>query len=352
MAERDRPAVRVDPRVVVGDAVVVEERQHLHRERLVELEQSDVLNGQSGRAQRLPGRRDRADAHHLGFDAGEAVADQRHLGRQPQLGRDVGAGDQAGGRAVVEAGRVAGGDPPVRPERRLQPGQRLDRGARPRRLVPGRQPPAVLGRPRRHRHQVRLHLAVRVRLGELLLRGRGERVGPLSGQGREPVVQVFRGAAHDHGRGVDQLVRDQPRVGVDALAHRVVAHVLDPAGDRHVVRAERDAGGDRGDRGHRAGAHPVDREARHARRQAGQDGRVAADGQALVAGLGGGRDRDLVDPLRRQPGVAPQQLADHGDDHVVGSGLRVHPLGPALPNGVRAPSTNTTSLSERVMPPL
>ena len=44
--------------------------------------------------------------------------------------------------------------------------------------------------------------------------------------------------------------------------------------------------------------------------QPGQDRRGAADGQALVAGLGGGGDGDLVDPLRRQLGVAAQQLAD------------------------------------------
>src|ERR1700722_11160865 len=34
VAERDRAAPRVHPRVVVGDLEVVEEREHLHRERL------------------------------------------------------------------------------------------------------------------------------------------------------------------------------------------------------------------------------------------------------------------------------------------------------------------------------
>ena len=56
----------------------------------------------------------------------------------------------------------------------------------------------------------------------------------------------------------------------------------------------------------------------------------AAEGQALVADLGGGRDRDLVDALGRQLGMAAQQLADHRDDQVVGAGLGVHALRPGL----------------------
>src|SRR5215475_9596263 len=38
VADRDGAAPRVDPWVVVGDAEVVEEREHLHGERLVQLE--------------------------------------------------------------------------------------------------------------------------------------------------------------------------------------------------------------------------------------------------------------------------------------------------------------------------
>ena len=69
-------------------------------------------------------------------------------------------------------------------------------------------------------------------------------VGPLLGDAGQPVVQVLRGRAHHQRRRVDQLLGEDARVGVDALAHRVAAHVLDAAGDRHVVGAERDAAGD------------------------------------------------------------------------------------------------------------
>ena len=52
----------------------------------------------------------------------------------------------------------------------------------------------------------------------------------------------------------------------------------------------------------------------------------AAEGQALVADLRRRRDRDLVDPLLGQLGVAAEQLADALDDEVVGAGLGVHAL--------------------------
>ena len=81
-------------------------------------------------------------------------------------------------------------------------------------------------------HEVRLDLAVGVRLGGLLLAGDGVRVGALLGDVREPVVQVLGGHAHDQGGRVDELLGHEARVRVDALAHRVAAHVLDTAGDR------------------------------------------------------------------------------------------------------------------------
>ena len=65
----------------------------------------------------------------------------------------------------------------------------------------------------------------------------------------------------------------------------------------------------------------------HRTRQPGQQGGGAPDGQALVADLGGGGDGDLVDPLGRQLGMAPQQLPDAVDDQVVGAGLGVHRAG-------------------------
>jgi hypothetical protein len=52
----------------------------------------------------------------------------------------------------------------------------------------------------------------------------------------------------------------------------------------------------------------------------------AAEGQALVADLGGRGDGDLLDPLRGSSGLRSQQLTDALDDEVVGAGLGVDAL--------------------------
>ena len=89
MAGGDRAAVLIHARVVVGDPVVVEEGEHLDGERLVELEEADVLDRQAGERERLLGRGDRADPHDLGLDADEAIADEPHSHGQVELGGQV-----------------------------------------------------------------------------------------------------------------------------------------------------------------------------------------------------------------------------------------------------------------------
>ena len=77
--------------------------------------------------------------------------------------------------------------------------------------------------------------------------------------------------------------------------------------------------------------------------QAGEDRGRAPEREALVAGLGGGRDRDVVDAVLRHVRIAFEQSDDRLDDEVVGSRVPVHALFTGSPNGVRTPSTNTTS---------
>ena len=132
-------------------------------------------------------------------------------------------------------------------------------------------------------------------------------------------MQVLGGRAHRHRRRVDEPLGDEARVEVDVLAHRVVAHVLDAAGEHDVGGAHRDLAGAGGDRRERAGAHAVDREARHRLREPGEQRDVAAERQALVADLRGRGEDDVADPLGRDVRVAAQQLADDLDAHVVGA---------------------------------
>ena len=274
----------------------------------------------------LLGGRDRADAHDLGFDAGEGVADQAHLDRQAQFLGGVGGGQQRGRGAVVEAGGVAGRDPAVGAERGLERGEVLHRGARARRLVHGVHGPALARLHRRDGHQVRLDLVLGVGGRQLVLGSYGVGVRAVLGDGGEAVVQVLGGVAHVQGGRVHDPFGHKTRVGVRAGAHRVVAHVLHAAGDDDVVGAEADAARRRGHGRHGAGAHPVDGEAGHGPGQSGQQGGGAADGQPLVAGLGRRCDGYFVDPLGGQGRVAPHQFPDALDHEVVGAGSRVYAL--------------------------
>ena len=92
-----------------------------------------------------------------------------------------------------------------------------------------------------------------------------------------------------------------------------------PPASGDVDGAERDLAGGRGDRGERAGAHAVDREAGHGLGDAGEERDVAAERQPLVADLGRRGEDDVADPLRRDLRVSPQQLAHGLDAHVVGA---------------------------------
>src|SRR5207247_3852801 len=117
--------------------------------------------------------------------------------------------------------------------------------------------------------------------GRAVLRAHRKGVRVVPGEARESVVQVLGGGAHRDGRRIDETLGDEPRVEIDIVAHRVVAHVLDAACENDVRRAHCDLAGAGGDGGERAGAHAVDREARDGRRQAGEGRYVATERKAL-----------------------------------------------------------------------
>ncbi len=158
-------------------------------------------------------------------------------------------------------------------------------------------------------------------------------------------MEVLGGLAHDGGALVDQPLGDEARVEVDVLAHRVVAHVLDPAGDREIAGAHRDLARRRGHRGERAGAHAVDREAGHRLGQPREQPHVAPERQALVADLRRRRHDDVADPLRRGLRVAAEELAHGLDRHVVGTSLPEQAAGPRLAEG-RADPVDVDDLSQ------
>ena len=134
-------------------------------------------------------------------------------------------------------------------------------------------------------------------------------------------MEVLGRLPHHGGALVDQPLADEPRVEVDLLAHRVMAHVLDAADDDEVGRSHRDLAGARRRRRQRAGAHAVDGEARHGVRQPREQRHVAAERQALVADLRGRGEDHVADALGGNGRIAAQQLADGLDRHVVGARL-------------------------------
>ena len=111
--------------------------QHDRGERLVDLEQVDVVDGQAGLGQHLLGGRDRTGEHHHRVDAGEGEGVEPGPRAEAELVGLLLAHDQHGGGAVGDLRGVAGGDLAVGLERRLQVGERLDGGAGADALVGG-----------------------------------------------------------------------------------------------------------------------------------------------------------------------------------------------------------------------
>ena len=316
MAAGDRAAVRVQPLVLGRDAHAVAPAQHLHGERLVQLEEADVVDAEAGPLEHGLRRRDGAEPHQLRLDARVGEAGEPHLRLEAELLDRPLRGEDAGRRSVRQPGGVAGGDAAARTEGRRKAREALHRRVRPEELVAVGHLPAFV-REDGHRDDRLAHDPVLPRCGCALLRADGEGVRVLLRQLREAVVQILGRRAHRHGGGVDEPLGDEARVEVDVLAHRVVAHVLDPAGQDDVGGAEADLAGAGRHRGERACAHAVDREARDGVRDAGEQRDVPSHRQSLVADLRGRGEDDVADPFRRELRVPAQHFAHDLDRHVV-----------------------------------
>ena len=108
VADRDRAAVDVER--VVRDAELVAAVEHLHRERLVQLPEVDVVDLQAVALQQPRHREDRADAHLVGLAAGDGEAAEDAERLEAALLGELAVHDDAGRGAVGELARIAGGD--------------------------------------------------------------------------------------------------------------------------------------------------------------------------------------------------------------------------------------------------
>jgi hypothetical protein len=289
VAERDRAAGYVHlGQVGAGLALP---GQHDRGERLVDLDQVDVVHGQAGFVQGVGGGGDRGGEHHDGVvAAGGQVADPGS-GLEVVLTDGALGGDQQGGGAVGDLAGQGGGDPATLAQR-LEPGHLLQGGVGARALVfadavvggdlPGEV--AVLDGAQRALvagQGVALHLGAadvpllgdhvgRPELGDLL----GAVAGPPADRADERVAgngHSHRGADRDHAHVLhaarDYEIRGAAEHGLGGEVHRLLGRAALPvhgdAGHRlGQARGQPGGAGDvaglRPDRVHAAEHHVVD----------------------------------------------------------------------------------------------
>src|SRR6185437_12426766 len=108
-------------------------------ERLVQLHQVEVADGQAGAFQQLADGRYRPDPHYARIDARNRTPDEPAERLDAQGCSPLFTRDHERGRSVVDAARVAGGDRAALAEHRFEGGELLRGRVRTRVLVP-RQP--------------------------------------------------------------------------------------------------------------------------------------------------------------------------------------------------------------------
>src|SRR5699024_446400 len=123
----------------------VEEGKHLYRERLIDFQQSNVLDRQIGLFSRLLCCRYRSAPHHFGGHPCEGVGD--HLcprGNVPLL-CFLSGDEESCGRAVGQGRGGGGGHPSSRAEGGGQARHSFHRGAGARGFIGGCKPPSTFG---------------------------------------------------------------------------------------------------------------------------------------------------------------------------------------------------------------
>ena len=298
VAQRDRAAVHVDLRRI--ELQLIDAHDGLARERLVELDEVEIIHGQAGSCERLLCRWNRAYAHNGGIHARDGRRDHSRKWLHPQGARPIGLDQQHRRRPVIDARRVPGRHRATVAERRLQRGEGLLRRVRPRVLVPGHHD-RVTAPPRdRHGNDLRVEPP----------RLDGRHRPPLALQ-REPILEIapdlpaLRDVLGRFAHRVRVVHRRQPGIreapaerGVEDLAVAAVErllrlghhvrgprHRLDPTRHEHVAIVDRDGVCRRVDRLEAAPAQPIDRLPSDFDRQSREQERHSRHVSVVLAGL-------------------------------------------------------------------
>src|SRR3990172_9723032 len=121
MAQRDRAPVDVHLRRV--ELQLADARDRLRRERLVKLDQVDLVDGQTSAPEQLLRGRNRPQPHATGIDAADRSRDDPGEWLRPPLTapyRLCPPHEQQSGRTIVDATRAGRRDRAVLPKRRLE----------------------------------------------------------------------------------------------------------------------------------------------------------------------------------------------------------------------------------------
>ncbi len=285
------------------EADVADDCDGLGCERLVELDEVDVGEGEARALERLRDRERRRVAHHLGLDAADGPGAEAQPGGQAAASC-LGLAHQDDRRgAVVDPRRVAGGDGAIFPEH--GPELREPVGGRPgaRVLVAGER---SVGARNVDRDDLRLEMAGLDRRDRALLTAQREGVLLVARDAvalcddlrRVPHRVAAERVGHQRERPVEELPRPEavavPCVVVEEglAAHRLVASGHD---DRRLIGEDLLRAGD--DRLEARGAQAVDVHRRRAGRDPGRD-RTAAGVVGIRADLADLAHHDLVDVAR------------------------------------------------------
>ena len=323
--DRDCAAVDVHPLLVEPE--LPHDGEALRRERFVQLDQIELIDGHPGAVEELAHRRDRSDPHHRRVDSGgRRAGEHARAARSPGTGTLL-AGDHERRGTVVDPARVARRDRPAGAERRFERRKLLERRVGSRMLV-------VLEIC--HRHELIGEAAGFLRIRPTPLGAPGERV--LFLPRHIPALRhVFARLTHRRPRVVRLVERVDEAPAERRVVERAVAarerrlrlrrhewrarHRLDTARDEEVAVT-----GDHGmtgpdDRRQPGCAETVDGDASHRLGKAGEQRGEAGDVAVVLTGLVRTAEPDVLDLGGRDPG-SRDRLGDHCSGQIVGPHAR------------------------------
>ena len=241
MAERDSSPVHVHLAHV--GAGLARPCQHDAGEGFVDLDESDLVQGEAGPVERLAGRGDRRREHQDGVVAREGERDEAGAGPQTQAHGRAPLHDQQRRRGIADLRRVARRDQPVRHESRLERGKLVHAGVGADAFVPAHGGSSAVPGWDRHRHDLRREAPV----------GGGARGPAMALQAPRVEIAAAQAPLLGDPLGADALRHETivvaahhptperlARSMVERRAHRHPRHRLHAAGNHHIVGPAQD----------------------------------------------------------------------------------------------------------------